>query len=101
MRKRFWILLAAAVLAAAGAVSSVALAAGESGRRQTDQELRQAGYVLMEHEGGIGVWAGGELLYTADIDVSRLRAADRELLRGGIETVDYEDVLRLLEDFGA
>ena len=99
MRKRFWILLAAAVLAAAGAVSSVALAAGESGRRQTDQELRQAGYVLMEHEGGIGVWAGGELLYTADIDVSRLRAAD--LLRGGIETVDYEDVLRLLEDFGA
>ena len=58
----------------------------------------------------VGQWDGRVALFTkdfenrpaleTDIDVQNLREYDRLLLRAGIKVDSYEEVLRLMEDFG-
>lgn len=61
-------------------------------------------YVLGIYEGNIAVFYGEFQKVPAietEIDVSTLRAVDRELLSQGIKVSTYEEVLKLLEDFGS
>ena len=58
----------------------------------------------------VGQWDGRVALFTkdfenrpaleTDIDIQNLREYDRQLLSAGITVDSYEDVLRLIEDFG-
>lgn len=43
----------------------------------------------------------GELVLQAEIDAGGLRQSDRVLLENGIAAEDYEEVLKLLEDFSS
>ncbi len=104
MKRRLWILAAAVTLAAAGGVTSAAVAAGaESAARRAPDEaaLASGGYVLADHNGQVALYEGEELLWEAEIPVSGLRKADRELIAQGIPAQTYEQALRLLEDLGA
>lgn len=107
MRRRFMIASAALVLALGLAITAVTAAAavGTPDREEPEippaEELRQSGYVLTEYGDGLAVFRDGELIIRAEVDVDSLRAADRELLKNGIETESFSDVLRLLEDFDA
>ena len=102
MKKRFWILLTAAVLAMA--LMGAAAAAAVPERREESTDPAQApfdGYILTEYEGELGVLRGGELILRSGIAVESLRETDRELVRRGIRSESYLDLLGLLEDFGA
>ena len=103
MKKRFIITLSVLALAVVcGAASAAALAVEPEKQPPappTAEELASEGYILTEVEGGVGVYHGGELILTAEVDTAGLRAGDRELLRRGIEAASYEDVLGLIEDF--
>ncbi|MCL2407994.1 MAG: hypothetical protein FWC96_00045 [Oscillospiraceae bacterium] len=57
-------------------------------------------YLVRAYNGKIAYFTGGEVVET-DIDVSGLRAYDRQLLENGIAAYTYEEVLQLLEDFSS
>lgn len=80
---------------AAASSESASTLAGETNNAMSDK------YVIADENGKIGVYYMGELIYLTDISTTGLRAVDRDLLGRGIETSSYEDVLRLLEDFGS
>ncbi len=58
-------------------------------------------YTLMEHEGRVYVYSGGEPFMLTDIDADSLPVSDREKLRVGIGADNKEELLSLLEDFGS
>ena len=61
-------------------------------------------YIIRTYNGKIALFIDDFDAYPAvetDIEVRLLRAYDRRLLDAGIEVSTYEDVLRLLEDFGS
>jgi len=61
-------------------------------------------FVIRSYNGKVALFAEGFAAVPAveiDIDVSLLRAYDRELLENGIIADTFEDVLRLLEDLGS
>ena len=67
-------------------------------------ESQQGRYILRAYNGKIALFTDNFAETPAvetDIAVSMLRAYDRRLLEIGIEVNTYEDVLRLLEDFGS
>ena len=111
MKKRLYISMTMCVLALATGIASIVVAAAGPGENEyiptysMTEELEtdsdQTGYMLADDNGLIGVYQGGQLLYVTDIAVKGLRAVDRELLERGIETSSYEDVLKMLEDFGS
>lgn len=91
-----------ALFCAGAAVSSV-----RGGRADADvvsYDGADAAYILRDYEGYVGVFgadrAGAPLQVTA-IEVSSLRQADRDLLRGGVSVGDREQLLLLLEDLGS
>jgi len=57
-------------------------------------------YLVQTYNGKITLFSDGAVIET-DIDVSGLRAYDRQLLENGIEAYTYEEVLQLLEDFSS
>jgi len=57
-------------------------------------------YLVRTYNGKIAFFTDGAVVET-DIDVSSLRAYDRQLLENGIEAYTYEEVLQLLEDFSS
>ena len=62
------------------------------------------GYTLRAFNGHIAVFCGDIKDLPAvetTIDVGSLRAVDREKLSGGIRVQTYDEVLKLLEDFGS
>lgn len=64
----------------------------------------QESYWLRAFNGHIAVFFDGDAEKPAietTIDVDTLRDYDRQLLENGIEAKTYEDVLKLLEDFGS
>ena len=113
MKTRIWLtggLCAAAVMLAGMSTAAVLAedAEAQAGAavlhtqiEQADDESRAGKYIVADLAGRIGVYYMDQLIYTADIETAGLRALDRELLARGIETSSYEDVLRLLEDFGS
>lgn len=61
-------------------------------------------YWLRSHNGHIAVYNNKEdasPMIETTIDVEGLRAVDRIMLETGIGATTYEDVLKLLEDFGS
>lgn len=68
------------------------------------ESLSEGSYQIREFDGRIAVFYDGFTDTPAietTIEVEGLRAYDKQLLENGIEVAKYEDVLRLLEDFGA
>jgi len=103
---RIAILVTAVVAALTSA--GVTWGAGQSARPEAPPtvaaEERDGRYIVRTHNGKIALFTDDFALTPAietDIDVSGLRAYDRMLLKNGIEVGTYEDVLRLLEDFGS
>ena len=87
-------LVITAVLQAASADTPAALTEAGSGDR----------YWLRSHNGHISVYGNKEddsPMIETTIDVEGLREVDRILLDSGIGAATYEDVLKLLEDFGS
>lgn len=63
-------------------------------------ERQGSRYLVRAYNGKIAFFTDGAVIET-DIDVSSLRAYDRQLLENGIEAYTYEEVLQLLEDFSS
>ncbi len=103
MKKRLIIACAAILLAVTGCTAAVAVAAGGEDTKApaTEEELRAEGYTLTRYGDGIGVFREGELVLEVPVDVDGLRGVDKELIEKGIGSLSYEDILKLLEDFGA
>jgi hypothetical protein len=62
------------------------------------------GYVLKSYNGHIAVFYGDikdSPAIETTIDVTTLRSVDREKLEKGINVEKYDEVLKLLEDFGS
>ena len=90
---------AALLLAGYAAVAGIGGGAAEDapGLAGTGERM----FIIRAHNGKIALFSDSFAAAPAietDIDVSLLRAYDRELLENGIEVNTYEDVLRLLED---
>ncbi len=61
-------------------------------------------YWLRSYNGHLAVFnnkADLSPMIETTIDVEGLRSVDRQMLENGIEAKSYEDVLKLLEDFGS
>lgn len=60
------------------------------------------GYVLRELGGKLAVYAtSGELLMVTGIPTSSLRETDRLAVEKGITAASWEEIIKLLEDFGS
>ncbi len=71
---------------------------------RTESGAQDAEYFLRDCGGYIGVYSAEDPAKpekVTDIEVSRLRGADRKLLEGGIPVSDRGELLSLLEDFGS
>ncbi len=103
MKKRLFVTLTAIGAAVVMTLTAAAAVVPETPEEPAEAEGQPSarGYTLTEFEGGIGVFRDGELIMRSEVDIDGLRRVDRELLRQGIETVSFEDALRLLEDFGS
>ena len=105
MRHRVRAAAALILTAAVFAGGSAAAVASNSGAQEeaapSVEEPKTGLYLIARYGDKVGVYLDGELLYTEDIDVSGLRAADRQLLENGIGTDSYEDVLKLMEDLNS
>jgi len=98
---------------AAVALTSIGVTwgAGQSAPEPTPVEIaaeqgqgQEGKFIVRAHNGKIALFTDDFTITPAietDIDVNGLRAYDRALLERGIEVDTYEDVLRLLEDFGS
>lgn len=68
------------------------------------QIVEQEGYRVGVSNGHVAIFEVGrtsEPMVETNIDVAGLRSVDRQMLDSGIIVVTYEDVLKLLEDFGS
>lgn len=102
MKKRLVIICAALALAVTGCTAAVAMAANYTETpAPAGGTPEPEGYLLTRYGDGIGVYRGEELILSVPVNVEGLRDVDRELIANGIETQSYDDVLKLLEDFGA
>ena len=106
IRAGILVTMAAAALTSVGV--TLGAGAGQSARPEPPPlvaDAEQAGkYIVRAHNGKIALFTDDFTLTPAietDIDISGLRAYDRRLLENGIVVSTYEDVLRLLEDFGS
>ena len=61
----------------------------------------KTGYYLSVNKGYLAVFYNNDVIYTSNIKVENLRNVDREMLEDGIKAESYEEVLRMLEDFGS
>lgn len=102
MKKRMWAVIALTALALVSCTAAIAAASGQREEETFDaRQLSGEGYILTEYDGGLALYRDGEIVLRAPVDVATLRAADRELIRQGIEARTYEEALRLMEDLGA
>lgn len=58
-------------------------------------------YMLRDLNGFIAVYVNGELEMVTDIPVALLRGVDQAELEKGIKVNSYEELLKLIEDFGS
>ena len=98
-------ILAAALLIAVMLTGHVlgAFDGGQPEERAVNVSGRPDKYTLKLYDGKIAVFLGDDLENPAAVTgilASELRAFDRQLLEQGIEAGSYEELLRLLEDFG-
>jgi hypothetical protein len=98
------VVLIAVLMLILTALTSVLKGASDSGRAVFSETPAPAPYLIRAHNGHIAVFfnrddetPGIETM----IETETLRLVDREKLQAGIEASTYEDVLKLLEDFGS
>ena len=94
---------AAAAVLLAGYAAVAGIGSGDGGDVPGLAEAGENKFIIRAHNGRIALFSDSFASAPAvetDIDISLLRAYDRELLENGIEVDTYEDVLRLLEDLG-
>ncbi len=80
---------------------AAAVPAEAAGFSSFSPDLREL-YTLRSYGGGVGVFSDNdysEPIFFAEIDISSLRAVDRDMFETGVTVGSWEDVLRLLEDF--
>lgn len=99
MKKRAWILLAAALLASASLTAGIAAAASDARGGDAAFQEPDKSYILTDCNGHIGVFSGGKLILLTNVKLDDLRSSDRALLEAGIEVDSYEALMRLLQDF--
>lgn len=107
IKVRFALLMAAFAIAAFCAAAPVLASRPEEEKTQqvlegTAEEYsssERSKYILREHNNCISVFCGDERVKDTRIDVSQLRAHDREILSDGIAVDTYGEVLSLIEDF--
>ncbi len=100
-RKVFIFSVAAVAVVFAGlAVTFYALGASPAAVAEPAEAAARQ-YVVRAKSGKITVFPGDSKIpeIETEIDTSRLRAYDRELLENGIEIEGYENMISLLEDF--
>ena len=98
------VMAVAAAALLAGYASVAGIGSGVGGDVPGLAEAVENKFIIRAHNGKIALFSDSFASAPAvetDIDVSLLRAYDRELLENGIEANTYEDVLRLLEDLGS
>ena len=94
---RSWLLIAVSVCTVI--VSAAALKAPEKSP-SVDTSLSDAGvYTLRYEDGVIDIYSSGRVVFSADMDVSLLRSADREMLIRGVSVATWDEALGLIEDF--
>ncbi len=94
---------AALMLLALAVVPALPVAEAEAAPVLAETQ-EEGSYWLRAYNGHIAVFFGRDEARPAietTIDVETLRTVDREKLEQGIEAATYEDVLKLLEDFGS
>ena len=73
-------------------------------RRDPAGEGVSTGYVLAAYGGSVAVFERGDRespLEVTDIELARLRAADRAMIETGVPVSDREELMALLEDLGS
>lgn len=101
MRKRFWILASLLALSVLAAATAAALCEVRQPETADIPPSEETGYILTGVNGEIGVFRDGELILRTGVDLGSLRAGDRARVEEGIRSESYEEILMLLEDFGA
>ena len=85
-----------------GAVTATALTFRESPEPASSPAFsEQSIYTLRWEDGKVDVYSGGRVVSSADIDLSLLREADRDMLKRGVSVMTREEALGLLEDFSS
>jgi hypothetical protein len=98
------VFISAAALIAAGLAFGRDIVRGRRSRACAVETQERESYWLRAFNGHISVFFSEEdevPSVETTIDIDTLRAVDREKLEKGIEAPTYEDVLKLLEDFGS
>ncbi len=93
-------LAAIALYCAVGTISSVDVSGYDAGAVRLDN----AAFVLAEYNGNVAVFTPGfekSPLTVTEIEVSGLRAVDRDLISRGLVAYSKEELLTLLEDLGS
>ncbi len=92
------------MLLALGIAPSLSYAVEAQAEPVLAETQESTSYWLREYNGHIAVFfsSGDETpAIETTIEVDSLRDIDQEMLKNGIEAATYEDVLKLLEDFGS
>ena len=73
-------------------------------RRDSAGDGASEGYVLAAYDGSVAVFERGNPeapLQVTDIELARLRAADRAMIETGVPVSGREELMALLEDLGS
>ena len=85
-----------------GAVTATALSLRESPEPVSAPAFsEQSIYTLRWEDGAVDIMSGGRVVSSADIDLSLLREADRDMLKRGVSVMTWEEAVSLLEDFSS
>ena len=75
-----------------------------AGFRKDSAAGESSGYVLAEYGGSVAIFERGNRetpLQVTDIELDRLRAADRAMIETGVPVSGREELMTLLEDLGS
>lgn len=101
IRKRLSISFIMIVLAAACAVSAIAVSASENA---AEVSVVQEGYLLKAYDGCIAIYdaeSGDKPAIITAIEIKNLTEADRLLMEAGLPVESEEELASLLEDLGS
>ena len=99
-----FMLFASALMIVALVITSIVRSVSVGVPVEVQETLADNNYILRAYNGHIAVYYG-DIKNSPDIEttiaVDKLRSIDREKLQEGIVADSYDEVLKLLEDFGS